>query len=44
MSFFIFLIEMKAEHINEKYATDPVDTTDRADATDRADVIFYFSD
>ena len=44
MSFFIFPIEIKAENINEKHATDRADTTDRADATDRADVIFFLSD
>ena len=40
MSFFISPIELKAESINEKHATDRADTTDRADATDRADVMF----
>ena len=44
MSFIIFPIEIKAENINEKHATDRADTTDRADATDRADVMFYLSD
>ena len=44
MSFIIFPIEIKAENINEKHATDRADTTDRADATDRADVIYYLSD
>ena len=43
MSFFISPIEIKAENINEKHATDRADTTDRADATDRADVNFYLS-
>ena len=38
MSFFIFPIDIQAENIIEKHATDRADTADRADATDRADV------
>ena len=44
MSFIIRPIEIKAENINEKHATNRPDTSDRADATESADAILYFSD